>query len=80
MPTIGIANATDIKIYVITSAGPPPVLAAIANATSGTLSLSQALRVSVNKDDGGWEKALPGARSWVVAYIVVSECRQVCFL
>jgi len=64
MPTLGIVNATNIKIYVITSPGPPPKLDAIANATSGTASITQGLRTSVNKDDGGWEKSLPGARSW----------------
>lgn len=56
MPTTGIVNATDFGIYV--------GVAKIANSTGSTISISQALRTSVNKDDGGWEKSLPGARSW----------------
>ena len=29
-----------------------------------TISFSQSVRSSVNKDDGGWEKSLPGTKSW----------------
>jgi hypothetical protein len=67
MPTIGIVNATNVKIFIITAVGPPPTLTAIANATSGTVSVNQSLRTSVNKDDGGWEKSHPAARSWSMA-------------
>jgi len=56
MATAGIVNATLIGIYVGTSK--------IAMATSGSLSINQALRTSINKDDGGWEKSFGGARSW----------------
>jgi len=64
MANLGIINATNIKLYVVTEVGPPVVVTPVANATSGTLSVNQALRTSINKDDLGWEKSLPGARSW----------------
>jgi len=53
---IGIINATTMAIYIGATK--------IAALTNVSLSLNQALRTSVNKDDGGWEKSLPGARSW----------------
>lgn len=56
MPTTGIVNATLIGIYVEG--------VKVAMATSGTLSINQALRTSINKDDLGWEKSLPAGRSW----------------
>jgi predicted secreted protein len=59
MPTLGIVNATLIGIYVGTTK--------IANCKSGSLSLSQSFRTSTNKDDLGWEKNLPGARSWSIS-------------
>lgn len=59
MATTGILNATLIGIYVGTTK--------IANATSGTLSVTQNLATSINKDDGGWEKSAPAARSWEVS-------------
>jgi len=52
----GIINATTLAIYIGTTK--------IAKLTNVSLSLNQALRSSVNKDDGGWEKSLHGARSW----------------
>jgi len=32
--------------------------------TSCSISFSKSTRKSVNKDDGGWEKTLPGTKSW----------------
>jgi predicted secreted protein len=52
----GIINATTLGIYVGSTK--------IANLTGANLSVTQGLRTSVNKDDGGWEKSHPGARSW----------------
>lgn len=66
MATIGIVNATNIKLYVVTSAGPPPKLDPVAHQLSGTLSVGHSLNTSVNKDDGGWEKSTPGARNWSI--------------
>lgn len=67
MGTIGIVNATNINLYVITAAGSPPTLKAIANALNGTLTIAQSLNTSVNKGDGGWEKSHPGARNWAIS-------------
>ena len=64
MATIGIVNATKLKLYVVTSAGTPPKLDPVAHQLSGTLSVGHSLNTSVNKDDGGWEKSTPGARNW----------------
>jgi hypothetical protein len=55
----GIINATTFAIYVGASK--------IASLTGTSLSVNQGLRTSVNKDDGGWEKSNPAARSWSVS-------------
>lgn len=67
MGTIGIVNATKMRLYVVTSAGTPPKLDPVANQLSGTLSVGHSLNTSVNKDDGGWEKSRPGARNWAIS-------------
>ena len=55
----GILNGTDIKVY---NAG-----TLIAFATSGTININHSPRSTSNKEDGGWESALEGYRSFDVS-------------
>lgn len=55
----GIINATTIKIKIGGNV--------IGKALNGTLSVGHSLNTSVNKDDLGWEKSLPGARNWSIS-------------
>jgi len=56
MATTGIVNGRILRIYVDD--------AIIDNETECALSVSHTPRTSTNKDDGGWQKTLPGSKSW----------------
>jgi len=57
--TAGIVNGTDFGLYIGVSK--------IANAKTGSISVTHSPRSSVNKDTGGWELARPGSLKWTVS-------------
>lgn len=56
MPSTGIINATNVKLYV------GDVL--VAHCTNAQMSISVEMMGATTKDSAGWEESIPGRKSW----------------
>lgn len=59
MPTVGFLNGRNLRVYVNGNA--------VADATSGDLSVSQSSRDVTTKDSAGWMEVLYGLKEWSIS-------------
>ncbi len=60
----GQLNGTDLSVYITPDGGSATL---IAYATSATININHAPRSTSNKEDGGWESAMEGYRTWDIS-------------
>jgi len=60
----GQLNGTDLSVYITPDGGSATL---IAYATSATININHSPRSTSNKEDGGWESAMEGYRSWDIS-------------
>lgn len=63
---MAIVNATDVVVKINTTAGSAPS-DVLLHCTSASLAISRDLRDSTTKASGGWQKNLPGLKSWEIS-------------
>lgn len=63
---MAILNATDVVVKINTTAGSAPA-DVLLHCTSASLSVSRDLRDSTTKESAGWQKNLPGLKSWEIS-------------